>query len=249
MRAPGIFTSEQALLLMTARAIFIFNQLSIFPLYYLPGLRGRLGADGKGQTKFPCSISWQTRKGLPRLSTILFWNIGWAHMARAFFKDGDFAAMSTTDWYRGAFMLQMYATGFVCIVLTPMKGRDVAMGREDALHCYAAMLYVADHAIANQFILGVPLTSFYGAGLAVTSVMCGICQGLRADDDHLSRRLYARMGIKKRMPLSTFVWLLEIGFMFWENAIFFVFLIGMSSGVHIVDPTPPSTSHLGWIFG
>ena len=106
--APGDFTAHQAQLLYQAQAIFIFQQLIIFPLYFAPGLRGRLGGDVR--PKFPCSISWMIRKGASRVCTLLFWNSGWLLMMRAFFKDGHAASMSVTDWARAAFMLQMYAT-------------------------------------------------------------------------------------------------------------------------------------------
>ena len=106
--APGDFTAHQAQLLYQAQAIFIFQQLIIFPLYFAPGLRGRLGGDVR--PKFPCSISWMIRKGAPRVCTLLFWNAGWLLMMRAFFKDGHATSMSATDWARAAFMLQMYAT-------------------------------------------------------------------------------------------------------------------------------------------
>ena len=45
--APGDFTAHQAQLLFQAQAIFIFQQLIIFPFYFAPGLRGRLGGDGR----------------------------------------------------------------------------------------------------------------------------------------------------------------------------------------------------------
>ena len=114
----GDFTAQQAQLLFQARAVFIFQQLIIFPLYFAPGLRGLLGGDRR--TKFPCSISWMIRKGAPRLCTLILWNLGWLLMMRAFLKDGDVASMSATDWARAVFMLQMYAMGFVTVVLTPI---------------------------------------------------------------------------------------------------------------------------------
>lgn len=175
----GAFTSHQAQLLGTAQFLFIFEQVIIFPLYYLPGLRGRDGPS----TKFPCSISWMTRKGLPRLVTLILWNLGWMFMVRAYFKDGDIEHMSSVDWWKAVFMLQMYATGFITVVLTPMKGPDVAMGKADTLHCNAATIYVFDHFIANQFVLGVGFTSAFGFGFIATSVLCGVFQALRADGD------------------------------------------------------------------
>ena len=87
MRVADV-TSQQASLLLAARTIFIANQVLMFPLYYLPGLRGLINGDDKHQVKFPCSISWMTRKGIPRLATLVLWNVGWFLMARAFFKDG-----------------------------------------------------------------------------------------------------------------------------------------------------------------
>jgi len=113
--SPGDFTAQQAQLLFQARAVFIFQHLVIFPLYFAPGLLG-----GARRTKFPCSISWMIRKGAPRLCTLILWNLGWLLMMRAFFKDGDVASMSATDWARAVFMLQMYAMGFVTVVLTPI---------------------------------------------------------------------------------------------------------------------------------
>ena len=114
----AVFTSKQVSLFETARYLFLAEQGACFPLYYLPGLRGLLGGDGR-DAKFPCSISWMTRKGLPRVATLVAWNIGWMTLLRAFFKDGDAASMSATDWLRGLFMLKMYGAGFVTAVLTP----------------------------------------------------------------------------------------------------------------------------------
>lgn len=222
------FDARQASLLASAQTLFIVNQLTNFPLYYLPIFRS---FGGDAEPKFPCSISWMTRKGLPRYSTLLLWLVGWSLLLRAFFKDGEFGAMSHNDWYRAAFMLQMFAAGFVTVVCTPMKGKDVAMGSTDALHCYAAMLYVFDHVVANE-IMGVPLTSPFGLAFAVTSFLCGTCQSLRASDDLVAKRLHARIFRgSTRLSLPSFLHLLEIGFMVNENALFLIFLLGMTSGL------------------
>jgi len=222
------FTAEQASLLFTAQRLFIISQVVIFPLYYLPGLRDEKDA------RFPCSISWMTRKGSPRYATLLFWNLGWACMMLAYVQRALSSADPMFDWLKAIFTLQMYATGFVTVVLTPMKGPDVALGSTDALHCYAAMLYVADHVLANELILGVPLTSAYGAGFAVSSSLCGACQFLRAKDDLYAKRLYVRaLARSQLLSYETFVYILESGFMLFENALFFIFLFGMTSGIQI----------------
>ena len=112
----GLFSENQAAWLTTAQSLFIFEQIVIFPLYYLPVFRSLLNGDGKS-VKFPCSISWMTRKGLPRLVTLVIWNAGWLCMMRAFFLDGDlFSTPRPVDWLRAVFMLQMYLTGFATVV-------------------------------------------------------------------------------------------------------------------------------------
>ena len=144
--SSGVFSSQQASLLERAQFLFVLNQVIMFPLYYvLPyvlNVERLLDGDGKREVRFPCSISWMSRKGAPRLSTLLLWNWGWSLMLRAALKDGEIGSMSSAEAWRAAFFLQMYATGFVAVVLTPMRGPDVALGSQDKLHCYAAMLYV-----------------------------------------------------------------------------------------------------------
>ena len=100
------------------------------------------------------------------------------------------------------------------------------------------MLYVFDHAIANLFVLGITFTNPFGLGFAATSGLCAICQFLRADGDERARRLHVR-AIGKRMRLETFLWLLEVNFMLWENALFFVFLFGMTDAIR-PPPVPLS---------
>ena len=166
-----------------------------------------------------------TRRGIARASTLVLWTLGWALMLYAWMG----------DWFKFLFMLQMFATGFVTVVLTPMKGPDVSLGRRDALHCYAAMIYVADHFLANQFVLDVPLSSPYGSGFVVASMLCGICQFLRAEDDKAARKLYGLLGLGNRLGVSLggFTYILELGFMFFENVLFLIFLFGMTNGLRI----------------
>ena len=224
------FTPREASLLRAAQGLFILNQTSNFPLYYLPPFRGRLGADAVG--KFPCSISWMTRNGLARWSTLVLWLTGWAIMLAALFKEGDFAALSRSECLRAIFMLQMFVTGFICVVLTPMKGPDVANGPLDSLHCLTATIYVVDHAIALEYVLGVGLfTSVYGVAFAVTATLCGAFQNLRSNDDHYARLLYVKFFGSRLLSFQTYIYILEVGFMVTENALFFIFLFGMTSGI------------------
>lgn len=225
---PASFTPQQAALLEVAQSIFILNQASNFPFYYLPGFRDVLGGDGK-ETRFPCSISWMTRKGLPRFSTLLLWHAGWACMLRAFLIADE------VDWGKFSFMGQMWLTGFVTIVMAPMKGPDVALGAKDALHCYGAMLYVFDHIIAYIYALGIEPWSPWCVSFAVTSGLCGVMQALRADGDRAAKLLFARLTGAGSRRLPSFLWAIEVAFMILENALFFVFLFGMCSGVVVVE--------------
>jgi len=151
-------------------------------------------------------------------------------MFRAFLKDGDFVSMTSHDWLTCAFMLQMYGAGFVTTVLTPMRGNDVALGHDDTLHCYAAMLYVFDHFVANIIVLGVQPTSPYGLAFCISASLCGLCQFLRADGERYARKLYLTLGLR-RVGLNRFLWALELGFMVLENALFLIFLAGMTSEI------------------
>jgi len=173
-----------------------------------------------------------TRTGLPRKSTLLLWNAGWACMACAFLMA---STKTIADGLKAAFMLQMYVAGFVTVVLTPMQGPDVALGSTDALHCYAAILYVADHVVANEFVLGVKLTSPFGIGFVIISLLCGIFQLLRAENDKYGRLFYMKVIGSRWLSFAVFKWALEVGFMLTENALFLVFLFGMTSEIRIVD--------------
>lgn len=48
----------------------------------------------------------------------------------------------------------MFASGFVCAVLTPIS-EDVAMGSNDYIHCVTAQIYIVCHFLSNEAALGV----------------------------------------------------------------------------------------------
>jgi len=231
----GAFSARQVNLFVVAQMLFIVNQLTNFPLYYLPGVRDLYGGDGKS-AKWPCSISWMTRQGLPRLSTLVLWNLGWWCMLAAVFREGDLAAMTSVDWVRAAFAVQMYATGFLTVVMTPMRGPDVAMGNDDALHCYGAIVYVADHFLVNELIFNHSWATPLGWGFMLSASICGVFQALRTENDALGRKLYARyLGSNKRLSLKGFIRINEYGFAIFENLLFVVFLGGLTSGLRVVE--------------
>ena len=99
---------------------------------------------------------------------------------------------------------------------------------------------MADHFLANELVLGVPLFSPFGLSFAVLSLLCGAFQFLRAEDDRAARAFYARAtagstkkGLTPAVSEKAFLRILEYGFALTENALFFAFLTGMTSGVEV----------------
>ena len=74
-----------------------------------------------------------------------------------------------------------------------------------------------------------------GAGFVAASISCGLCQFLRAEEDKAARQVYTWLGIAKRsgVSLGSFIYVLELGFMLFENLLFLVFLFGMTSGLRV----------------
>jgi len=128
----------------------------------------------------------------------------------------------------------------------------VALGAADKLHCYAATLYIFDHFVANELVLGVSLAAgnLFGWGFGVTAGLCGIFQALRADDDLLAKRWHAHAGgivPGYACAFSTLKRFLEYGFMLTENALFLLFLFGMTSSFPSAQPVSPSSDVLSSI--
>ena len=85
--------------------------------------------------RFPMSISWTIRRGLPRWVHHASWLAGWSIFAAALVRAGN--AFVTT------FSLQMFATGALTVILCPLSGRKL----QDAIHWLSALIYMADHVV------------------------------------------------------------------------------------------------------
>ena len=99
--------------------------------------------------RWPITISWTIRKGLPKLAHHTCWLAGWLLFVTAARHAGD-ALIS-------AFMLSMFLTGALAIILCPIGQSPL----QDKIHWVASLLYMADHAIVFG-ILGTP--TIYVAG-------------------------------------------------------------------------------------
>ena len=78
--AASFFESLDArdvVLLRRAQRLFFSNSALTLLLYY--GLQA--SPDGRaGETKFPATISWTIRRGLPKWTNLIFWSAGWWHV-------------------------------------------------------------------------------------------------------------------------------------------------------------------------
>ncbi|CAK0851385.1 unnamed protein product [Prorocentrum cordatum] len=73
------FSPAQVFYISVAKWTFIAGLVVPFPLYYMAPFKYWCGGDGQN-AKFPCSISWMTRKGLPRYFGSCTWLIGWGFL-------------------------------------------------------------------------------------------------------------------------------------------------------------------------
>ena len=159
------------------------------------------------------------------------------------------AELTAQDWFGIFFMAQMFATGFVTVILAPLKGPDVALGKEDLLHCFGAVVYVLDHFLVYELLLNVPLDGGWlwndpsyrwtrvpwGPMFAFFSGLCGLFQFLRSWDDKYSKQIHSKVLVslfgKRSMSYASFNYCTLLGFMVTENLLFVVFLLGMTDGL------------------
>eukprot|EP00658_Telonema_sp_P-2_P060780 TRINITY_DN49601_c0_g1_i2.p1 TRINITY_DN49601_c0_g1~~TRINITY_DN49601_c0_g1_i2.p1 ORF type:complete len:241 (+),score=53.93 TRINITY_DN49601_c0_g1_i2:50-724(+) len=118
--------------LRTARNWFHASQFLPLVLYYL--------GSSERPTKFPATISFTIRKGLPKWIHHLIWLRGWAHFYAILRRRGSASLR--------AFCLQMVATGVVCTFICAI-GQSEKM---DKVHFLTAGLYMLDHILLIDLI-------------------------------------------------------------------------------------------------
>eukprot|EP00930_Biecheleria_cincta_P040586 TRINITY_DN27802_c0_g1_i1.p1 TRINITY_DN27802_c0_g1~~TRINITY_DN27802_c0_g1_i1.p1 ORF type:complete len:267 (-),score=24.23 TRINITY_DN27802_c0_g1_i1:160-921(-) len=234
------FSSAQLFYAQIAQRLFISNLFLNFVFYYVSPFKFWCSGDGD-RARFPCSISWMTRKALPRYGTFCTWIPGWMFLLYVFctFEDDNTssAVATTAIMFLG---ISMFMFGFITCVLTPIK-EDVAMGGQDKVHGIAASIYIMYHWLVNEWVLGVDCfrgENVYCLTFSVKTIICCLCQFLRADDNRKARMLYERLNMmfQGRIPkFQQFVMVIEYAFQFTENCLFLAFLLGMTSGRAVVD--------------
>lgn len=222
------FSPEQVFYISVAKWTFIAGLIVPFPLYYMSPFKYWCGGDGQ-DAKFPCSISWMTRKGLPRYFGNATWLTGWAFLLYSMTLHQQRNAIGIQIW-----VMTMFIAGFVTVILTPIR-EDVAMGHDDTIHCVGASIYIADHFLANKWVFGVDCFSannMLGLGFTLNFFLCSVCQGLRMNDNRAARSLYDCLLRFSLMPIKyhSFILCIEVLFQFSENTLLLCFLLGFTSG-------------------
>jgi hypothetical protein len=218
--------------LQRARRLFLAG-IALPPLLYYSGASER-------PTKFPATISFTIRKGLPSYVGFALWLGGWYNMGRTFHRPRCPAFVRR-------FSTQMFATGVWLHVFRLGMG---SLGY-DAAHFLGAIFYMLDHLVLHE-VLGMRQGyrhTFRGAfGLMVAAGLSLATLEKRSGimpEHKLTARSHTALRAKQvaALPRSTrrLILLLELLVMGCENALFVSFVGGMLSGVE--GANEPRLSH------
>ena len=218
----AVLTSDDVQMIKLAR--FLFHSCSILPplLYYM-------GAGDDNPPKFPATISFTIRKGVPKQAQLLLWVAGWACMSNAVRRSQVVQK----------FCAKMFLTGVWTTVLFRL-GRDAA---SDAAHFVGAGVYMLDHIVMMKVLKTKPTfrKAFYASLLVLLTSIGGThaaerVAGLpmescnRTNTADRARRI-AALPTKLRRRL----FFCELLVMLSENLLFASFIQGMPSGLEDVD--------------
>lgn len=203
-------------------ARILFHSCFLVPpfLYYVCGAVER-------PAKFPASISFTIRKGLPKLVHLLLWTAGWAVMGRILRRGAPSSLRR--------FAAQMYATGLWTTQLFSL-GRGAA---SDAAHLAGAALYMVDHVALMTVLDTRPLfrKAFYGAFLSlVGSVVCTQtierAAGMPTESDWRTTTAERARRLRRLAPsVRTCLFVSELALMISEYLLFMSFVQGIPSGI------------------
>jgi hypothetical protein len=196
-----------------AKARDIFNGMTVVTtaLYYL--------GTSESAPKFPATISWTIRKGLPKKVNHLLWTWGWWTMYGVFARAGDGLSL--------LFILQMFATGIVTTCLAPVGQGG---GWLDQVHFVGALLYMLDH-IVLFYYLGTTLpyrAVFYCSFVAMAASISAV-KRLGLQPEQLEQRRDKLSAVLPARTLNKLYWCELV--MCSENLMFTGFITGMASGL------------------
>ena len=209
-------TKKDARLIKSAQRIFLSNVLINLILYY----QG-YGVDGNN-TKFPATISYTIRGGLPLYTNLLVWTAGWRQMMRVWFSKGDQIART--------FAVQMYLVGFSTVYVFPV-GQG---GWKDQVHGILAGLYFIYHGVMFKYLR--TTTPFqFGFYVSFFTFLFNLraIRKLEVEYDFRTETNQKNNTTKRKMPvqIQNKLWWHECGVMLTENSMFISFLLGMTSSL------------------
>mmetsp|Transcript_41094 Transcript_41094/g.92625 ORF Transcript_41094/g.92625 Transcript_41094/m.92625 type:complete len:228 (+) Transcript_41094:49-732(+) len=203
-------------IIFRAQVLFHSCQYGAMLLYY---------AGLAGPTRFPASISLTVSRGPPKYAFLPVWISGWALMLTVFGRSGN-------GWSR-LFGYQMIVTGLITMFgNVPNQGRFL-----DRVHFIGSGAYMLDHLVLFQL-----LRAKASYQLAFCASFCLMTASFVAKNracrdcgivPHVDLPVQKRNEVLERAPPAKrrLLWWTELGFMFFENAIFTIFISSMRSGL------------------
>mmetsp|Transcript_27606 Transcript_27606/g.38837 ORF Transcript_27606/g.38837 Transcript_27606/m.38837 type:complete len:321 (-) Transcript_27606:2120-3082(-) len=212
-------TSQDAKELKLAR--FLFHSCSVLPaLVYYMGTVER-------PAKFPATISFTIRKGLPKHLQTLLWVSGWVYMARIIKRAGSIRIQK--------FCTKMFLTG----VWTTQIFRLGQGQLSDVAHFWGALIYMLDHAALFEILNTKHIfRRIFYSSFAALVIGCGgtrameVLAGLPMESNfETSTADRARQLSKVNSTTRRKLFLWELLVMVSENLLFASFVQGMPSGL------------------
>ena len=167
-----------------------------------------------GTCKFPATISATVSAGVPKVVQHVLWSVGWALYVTVV------ARCDTRSRFGLIFAAQMILTGVMALFVFP-EGHGA---HSDALHQRFATFYFLDHLVLIAYVHQRPrYTRGFNLLLALfglTTIAVNVCKG----------SVGAGEAGRSFCSAST-VWLWYFLEMFFEYAVMFCFVCGLSSGL------------------
>ena len=229
-------------------ARLFFHGCSVLPavVYYGIGVRHRRRPSSNATLargidtppKFPASISFTIRKGLPRYTQFVLWAAGWSCLGNVIYKHGS------TSLRR--FLLHMIGTGLWTTQLFPLGNGALS----DAAHFLGAGIYMVEHIVLMDVLHmhSKYRTVFYHACVAlVGSIVTTRCLERSTNvpsESTLTTTPATRANLIQKLPkkLQLCFFCSELLLMVSENLLFTSFVQGIPSGFENATTTSTITT-------
>uniref|UniRef100_A0A6S8AS38 Uncharacterized protein n=1 Tax=Aplanochytrium stocchinoi TaxID=215587 RepID=A0A6S8AS38_9STRA len=210
-----------------ARDYFHLTSLIPLILYYLKTSEER--------TKFPATISFTIRKGIPRAAHHVLWLLGWYSMYDVFHRAGS--------RFSRLFAIQMWVTGVICTFICQLGQGKLS----DAIHFVTATMYMIDHVVLFSYLKTRRIfrSAFYVSFLAMAAAMRekkrihrehDLFSGEYSLDDidvnngHSIAKEHEKLS-RLEPVIRNKIWWMDVFIMTFENLLFTSFVSGMTSGL------------------